>query len=167
MPKSIITQPELKEIFFYEEDTGNFIRRISRGKERKGVVAGKIDHTQRKPYVRIHINYVHYYAHRLAWLYVTGFWPKYEIDHIDGNVTNNKWNNLRDVTHQENNKNQKLSSRNKSGHYGVRKCKNKWVAFIDENGKTIILGRFHSKIDAIICRKIKEQELGFHSNHGR
>ena len=56
----------------------------------------------RTGHIRICIMRVKYLAHRLAWLYVTGSWPSQDIDHIDGDPTNNRFANLREVTHQEN-----------------------------------------------------------------
>ena len=39
-----------------------------------------------------------YYIHRLIWLYVYGSWPENTIDHINGIKTDNRLENLRDVT---------------------------------------------------------------------
>ncbi|MDD0156969.1 HNH endonuclease signature motif containing protein, partial [Shigella flexneri] len=59
-----------------------------------GKVAGTISYG----YNAINIDGVRYFAHRLAWLYVYGEWPKQEIDHIDRNRRNNAISNLRDVS---------------------------------------------------------------------
>lgn len=53
-------------------------------------------------YLTVYVLGKHYYAHRLAWLYVTGEWPKDDIDHIDGNRINNSWGNLREATRSQN-----------------------------------------------------------------
>lgn len=108
-------------------------------------------------------------AHRLAWKYMTGDWPKGEIDHIDGNTRNNKWANLRDVSKAENQKNQKTASNNTSGALGVawHKQRQKWCAVIISDNRRYWLGLFDEKADAIAARKAAEQRFGFHENHGR
>jgi hypothetical protein len=61
-------------------------------------------------------------AHRLAWFLVTGEWPKNTIDHINGNKSDNRWANLRDVAVQTNSQNERRARRNnRSGFLGVRK----------------------------------------------
>lgn len=50
----------------------------------------------------ITIDKVVYKYHRIVWLWVTGKWPRGNIDHIDKDAMNNRWSNLRDVTHKEN-----------------------------------------------------------------
>ena len=109
-----------------------------------------------------------YYIHRLIWLYHYGYLPK-EIDHINGIRTDNRIENLREVTTQENARNQKRSSINTSGIIGVsyfnpNKC---WIAYITINYKHIHLGYFKNKEDAILARKEAEVEYKFHQNHGR
>ena len=76
------------------------------------------------------------------------------VDHIDNDRQNNKLINLRFATTQENCQNAKLSSKNTSGTKGVswNKKNNKWTAQICINGKTITLGSFLNKDDAINIR---------------
>jgi len=110
-----------------------------------------------------------YLAHRVIFAMATGAWPVNHIDHIDGDPLNNSANNLRDVTRQENNRNQKLHASNTSGHIGVHwdKGNSKWVAMISVGNKMINLGRFPHIEDAIAARQAAEIEYGFHANHGR
>src|SRR5215467_12123212 len=54
-----------------------------------------------------------YYAHILAWLWMTGEWPREEIDHIHNDPTDNRWKELREATHTENNRNKDFRGRNK------------------------------------------------------
>jgi len=110
-----------------------------------------------------------YKAHRVIWAMATGAWPESQIDHINGIRDDNRIENLRDVTNQENSRNRKLRNDNTSGHIGVSwdKQENKWRAFIHVNGKKKHLGFFIDKADAIAARKAAEIEHGFHSNHGR
>ena len=107
-------------------------------------------------------------AHRMAFLYVTGRLPTM-IDHIDGDGTNNKWRNLREVRGSaENNKNQRLRSDNTSGYVGVIwfKPAKKWKARITVDGKHKSLGYFDSIDDAVNARLTAERRLGYSNNHG-
>lgn len=100
-------------------------------------------------------------AHRVAYKIMTGNDPV-EIDHIDGNRSNNKWSNLRNGTRSDNLRNLALRSTNTSGCHGVTfsKRQQKWTAHI-------WLGTFDSKEEAVAIRKHYEAVLGFHPNHGR
>jgi len=113
-----------------------------------------------------------YKAHRVIWAMHFGYWPDggWEIDHIDGNRTNNRLPNLRLVTRADNCRNRARGARNKSGHVGVAWSPrhNSWYAHIGiGNRKTKTLGYFKSIDDAVHARKAAEIQFGFHSNHGR
>ena len=109
-----------------------------------------------------------YSAHRVIWAMLNGSWPENEIDHENKDRSDNRDSNLRDVSHQENTQNRKLSSTNTSGASGVywRKDCNKWMVLIPFNGKMKSLGSFIEKSSAIEARKSAEIELGFHPGHG-
>jgi hypothetical protein len=141
---------EIKDILSYDMETGEFRWKINRGGFAKaGTMAGSID---THGYRQIMLQRKLYLAHRLAWFYVTGEWPKYQIDHIDGDRTNNRFANLRDVIKITNVQNQKSAhSNNKSsGLLGVswRADIGKWVAGIRISGKRKSLGHFTSKEEA-------------------
>jgi len=108
-------------------------------------------------------------AARLAWLYVTGKEPIAQIDHIDGNSLNDKWDNLRDISNMSNCKNQSLCTNNTSGCMGVTwfKPSSSWQVRINIEGKRKCLGYFNSLDEAIAIRKQAEKENGYHINHGR
>jgi len=109
-----------------------------------------------------------YYAHRLAWLYVCGEWPN-TIDHINGVSTDNRLDNLRNTTQQENVKNLAMLAANTSGVVGVswHRTKKVWLAAISISGKTKYLGRSKDFFEAVCLRKSAENTHGFHQNHGR
>lgn len=136
----MITQSELKELFNYDEETGDFTRKVKVSNQIAGKRAG-YKHTS--GYVIIVINEQAYKAHRLAWLYVNGRWPDDQLDHINGVRDDNRISNLRDTNVAENGQNRKKASANSvSGYLGVSPCDKKWRADIKLNRKHIYLGRF-------------------------
>ena len=102
-----------------------------------------------------------YLAHRLAWLYMIGEWPKNEIDHIDGDSLNNRFSNLREATRSENEHNTGVRSNNTSGYKGV--CWNgkasKWQSQIMVRRRKIYLGIFDRIEDAAAAYAKAAREL--------
>ncbi|WP_313687028.1 HNH endonuclease signature motif containing protein, partial [Pantoea sp.] len=141
--KPSLTQERLKEILYYDENSGLFTWMVNSSSRRKGDVAGYLDS---KGYISIRISGKHYRAHRLAWLYMYGAWPTYVIDHINRVKSDNRAMNLRDVTSRANSANR---SDNSSGCTGVswRQDCDKWRASIWVDGKMKHLGNYHT-IDA-------------------
>jgi len=144
-----ITAERLREVLHYDAESGVFTWIAStarRGRKRIGHRAGTIDD---RGYVIIKINQKLYQASRLAWLYVTGEWPKNQIDHQDQITGNNAFLNLRDVTGRVNQQNQRRAhSQNVSGFLGVIRRRNKWVARLQLDGKHRWIGTFTSAEDA-------------------
>lgn len=108
-------------------------------------------------------------AHRIIWKLFYGEDPAgKEIDHIDGDPTNNGIENLRLVDRVENAANLKLQERNKSGVHGVRwwAQSGKWRVTITRNRVCQHIGMFECLDDAIAARKEAEKRLNFHPNHG-
>ena len=93
-------------------------------------------------YLTIRIDWVLYLGHRLAWFLVTGEPPLFEIDHENGDPSDNRIWNLRPATHSQNQANQKIDKTNTSGRKGVswNREKAKWEARIQINGKSKFLG---------------------------
>jgi hypothetical protein len=109
-----------------------------------------------------------YLEHRVVFLWMTGRWPKPEVDHIDHDTTNNKWKNLRKASRKENAKNQSLFRTNKSGHVGIYRCYNwGYLVQIGVNGRIHQLGRFPTMQKAIAARLAAQRQHGFFKNHGR
>jgi hypothetical protein len=108
-------------------------------------------------------------AHRVAWCIHHGYWPKGQIDHINGNGLDNRIENLRDVNNSENQRNSRIRSVNTSGHMGVHyeKRSGKWMAYIGNEGELLTIGYYSNKDDAIKARVDMEVFLGYHDNHGR
>lgn len=110
-----------------------------------------------------------YCAHRVAWLLHIGDWPEEHIDHINGDKADNRFDNLRLVTHSENMRNQRIRSDNSSGVVGVSwdKHHDKWVAFINVDLKQTRIGSYSNLEDAVAARKAAEVAHCYHPNHGR
>ena len=124
----MLTADRVLELLDYDPETGHFRWRVTKGSKRMaGEVAGCL---YGKGYWSIGIDRRLYYAHRLAWLYVHGEWPKRVIDHINRDKLDNRIVNLRDVTISENGLNQKSVR----GFY-FDKSRGKYMAYIQVNGK--------------------------------
>lgn len=120
-------------------------------------------------YLQGRVNGRRYQAHRVIWLLAWGVWPDGEIDHVNGIRSDNRLSNLREASHAENQRNQKMPSTNTSGVVGVcwHLATGKWRAQIRKNGVTKHLGYFDEFEAAVARRKAAEIEEGFHQNHGR
>ena len=161
----MVNQKRLKELLTYCPKSGVFTWNVTRGKAKKGNEAG---HKNKIGYVEISLDGKLYLAHRLVFIYLFGD-CRMNVDHIDGNPSNNRAENLRLASPQENAKNAKKPKTNKSGSVGVSfdTVNNKWRATIKVDRKQIHLGRFLCIDDAINARKDAEVRYGFHPNHGR
>lgn len=164
MATNALKQERLKELLNYSEETGRFTWKEKRGRVGVGESAG---YTHKAGYIYIRIDGKLFSAHRLAWFYMRGAWPN-QIDHINHDKSDNRAVNLRNVTRLENSKNLKLHKRNRSGVVGVcwRDKDNRWEANISCNNKSIYLGQFVDKEDAVRVRGAAEIKYGFHKNHG-
>ena len=109
---------------------------------------------------------VSYLAHRLIYKFVFDEEPQF-IDHINGNRSDNRIENLRSVTRIANSQNTRRASNNSSQVTGVSRRKlGGWCAHIGIDNRRIALGEFGTKTEAIAARKGAEKALGFHPNHG-
>jgi hypothetical protein len=163
---SPITQAQLKQLLHYCPETGQFIWRHKRGRQAAGSVAGTLTFCS---HISISINGKRHYAHRLAYLYMTGDWPLEQVDHINHDGADNRWSNLRLVSYLENCQNVPLYAGNKSGVCGVfwEASRQKWKAYITVSKKRIELGRFDDLLSVVAARKTAEQQHDFHRNHGK
>ena len=111
-----------------------------------------------------------YRAHRIIFLYHHGYIPN-KIDHIDNNRSNNKIENLRPATNEENSRNSKLSKRNKSGVKGVcwPRHVNKWMVQVSQGTSKKYLGLYDdlelAELVAIEARNLFHKEYANHGKH--
>ena len=154
----------LSEYLSYSADNGNLKWIKSPCNSVKiGSVAGV---TKAEGYIRVTFKGELYYAHRLAWFLFYGKWPSGDIDHINRDKSDNRISNLRDVSHKDNCRNQKLRATSTTGFNGVSLSGGKWEAKVCVDGKTIHLGKFDSVSDAVKARAEADVKYGFHFNHG-
>lgn len=165
---SKLTQDLLKRYFAYCPNTGNFYRTLLRDRWGNETPLFKQVGTLREDgYLESMIFGKVYKNHRLAIFYTTGKWPN-EVDHINGNRSDNRLINLRDVSKQDNMKNRGKNRNNTSGTSGITwfNQTNQWRVRINANGKRISLGLFDTIDEAVAARKGAERLLGYHQNHG-
>lgn len=151
---------QLRDYCIYEPDTGTFRRLHTSRKFIAGsVMTGTLSHG----YVLIWLDGKQRAAHRLAWLWMTGAWPLKDIDHIDGNRSNNAWANLRHVDRSTNLENiHGPKSHNRStGLLGAYHSPSlgRFVSRIQVKGKSKSLGSFGSAEDAHAAYLSAKREL--------
>lgn len=155
----MITLEELKEYFFYDQVIGIFLRKKPVANCSKvGEVAG---HINKKGYIIIKFRQKAYKAHRLAWFYVTGEWPKDQIDHINRDKTDNRFDNLREADNSLNVHNVGIQKNNTSGYKGVSydpKLK-MFRAYLDYRGQRYFLKLHDTALEASLAREAKFAEL--------
>ena len=107
-------------------------------------------------YVRIGLAEGRYLLHRIIWLYVTGEWPRFHIDHVNSKKYDNRWANLREATVSQNGQNVKRLSTNTSGLKGVswHKASSMWRADICVNRRQKSLGIFNCPAAASFAYQI-------------
>jgi hypothetical protein len=156
-----LTQQALKEIITYDHETGIF-RWINMRRGWADLSGKKAGYKEVKGYIVIQINEFQYKAHRLAWLYFYGAWPSNQIDHINGDKTNNQICNLREATTIENCRNTGAKSTNTSGFKGVfyikQRAKRPWQASVCIKGKMIYLGSFSTAEEASLAYEAAAKE---------
>jgi HNH endonuclease len=142
------TQDELRAALSYDYETGVFVWIKTYRNHNLGRVAGCLD---KDGYVQIKFKKRLWRAHRLAWFYVYGVWPKMQIDHENGNRSDNSIKNLRDVNCAGNSQNRRTADKDSStGLLGIdyQTRWKKYRARIMINGQRMTLGGFKTKEDA-------------------
>lgn len=153
-----LTFERARELLRYCPKTGLLTWNTRAGaRGQPGTVAGRID---KKGYIYVGVDGSGYFGHRVAWLLHTGQWPKQQIDHINGEKSDNRFSNLRDITATENVHNQHgARKRNVTGMRGVSRNHTKFQAEILANGVRLYLGSFDTPEEAHSVYLQAKQEL--------
>ena len=158
-----LTQAELCRVLRYSKRTGKFTwLEPAKGRKKGTGRAGSTSSTGW--YVQITIRGRYYLAHNLAWLYVTGKWPVYEVDHKNRVRGDNRWVNLRAATHKQNTENVTVRpcsrSQVKGVHFDV--SRQQWQAYLVHHYEKKHLGRFDTLIEAKRARQKAEKMFFTH-----
>lgn len=151
---------EFKKAYHYNPETGQFTRLIRQGRSNlPGLLSPKP--AKLSGYLRHNFCGTVYYAHRLAYFYMTGTWPENDIDHINGIRHDNRWCNLRAASREINTNNVHATVKTPSGYKGVYRRNNKnstkWQAKLSINGAEKWLGVFNTPEEASTAYKQAKQ----------
>lgn len=154
-----LTADEARAIFNYDDATGVLTWKCNRrttkgyinaragsqagGKDKKGYLAMSFQPPRSpKP--------IYYFAHRIIWLIVTGAWPTSEVDHVNGDKSDNRWQNLRHADDEINSQNRRHANRNNStGFLGVTIDKSGlYVSRIGHRRKLLVIGKYPTPQEA-------------------
>ena len=149
-----LTYEKVKYLFRYNPFTGNLIRRVSRNtNSMKGQIV-KCQSSRR--YAVVTISGRDYLVHRIIWLYMTGKWPRDQIDHINRIKHDNRWVNLREATGRQQQMNLNINRRNKLGIRGITIVRNRFCVQLKIKGQRGYLGHFKNLDDAVKVRRAAE-----------
>lgn len=133
-------------LFTYDPLIQGLRRRIGRGPSRAGDIAGS---DNKLGYFRVNFNGRLKLCSHVVWLMHNRQWPERQLDHINRITTDDRIENLREVTQSFNIQNQVGARKNnKAGFRGVALDKGKFKATITLNNKQIWLGRFNTAEEA-------------------
>lgn len=132
LPRKELTQERLKELLRYLPESGRFVWRAK--PRRRDSEPGTVN---KDGYLDITIDKKKYPAHRLAWFYMTGAWPAVLIDHWNRKRLDNSWENLREATVLENNRNKEYHEK-----AGVRVVGNRFYARLNVEGRMKHIGSY-------------------------
>jgi hypothetical protein len=163
----MLTQTKLKDVLDYSPTTGMFTWKISKsGNSGAGSNAGHMGH---HGYWMVTVEGRDYVRSRLAFLFMDGYFPENEADHINRDTRDDRWSNLRHVSHSCNMKNRGLMKDNKSGIPGVLlyKAGKSWQVTISSNKKRYFCGYFKAFKDAVMARWEAEKKHGFNTCYSK
>lgn len=138
----MLTQAALKEVLHYEPSTGVFTRYARRS----------CGCQTEQGYIVLGVGQKVYYAHRLAWLYMTGSWPLGEIDHKNRIRNDNRWDNLREASRLTN-------EHNKERPWAIPHISYQAKAWVVRIGRKKYVGRFVCLGEALRARARAIEEL--------
>ena len=165
MTKESISQNELLKLF--EVKDGVLYWKVNKpySRYKAGDIAGR---KVKDGYMQVCVNRIRILNHQVVFKMFYGYIPK-TIDHIDGNVSNNRIENLRPATLSQNQYNSKTSTRNKSGVKGVHwnVSRKKWHVQLSVNGKQTTFGLYNDlELASLVAQEARDKYHGVFANHG-
>ena len=151
MAKADLTAQRLRELLYYNPETGRFTWRVSRRGSAARAGQEVLERVNDNGYALVGVDRCSHRAHRLVWLHVHGVWPVKFIDHINGVRTDNRLANLREATNAENLQNLRYAKSHSShGFLGVTysKTNSRWIGQITRDGQHFYLGSFKTVEEA-------------------
>lgn len=161
----MITQERLRELLEYFPATGEFIWKRNKGKQIAGTSANRVTDSG---YRIVMLDRENYRQHRLAFFYMTGEWPTEFVDHINGDKSDNRWENLRECSKSQNGFNVGTKCTNTSGFKGVswRQDRNKFRAYTRIKGQIKHLGYFDDpELADLVVTSARELHHGEFARH--
>ena len=149
MRKRTVSFDRVRELFNYQQKTGGLIWKVAHGAFKR-ISAGTIAGTRNASgHLVVRFDGVTYLCHRVIWVWMTGKMPTNEIDHKDLDGSNNRWKNLREATHAQNNQNKRPQKNNRSQVKGARQLPGgRWQAYISIKRRFVQIGIFDSQQEA-------------------
>ncbi len=147
-----LTVERLRAVFEYDPSSGLFLR--------NGAIAGCLFRRRNTDfYWLIGIDGKQYFAHRLAWFYMTGEWPA-QIDHKNRNGLDNRWANLRLANYSQNRVNSPAQKHSRLKERGIHQiASGRYRVQLQKDGKSIHVGYFDSMIEAVSARNLAARRV--------
>lgn len=171
MNENLPSVSRLKKLLRYDPETGKLFW-LARGDSRfdnrfHGAIA--LNTLCGSGYKKGRVDYVNVLSHRAAWAIHYGYWPNRQIDHINGDRSDNRILNLRLATFEQNNRNKRANILNSSGENGIyfEKSRHKYCVRVSDGKKKLNLGRFLTIDEAISVRDSAYMYLGYSERHGK
>lgn len=161
--RAVLTHDEVLRLFEYKD--GRLYWKVTvNSKVPKGMLAGCLNHHLNRVYIRI--NNTAYLRSRIVFLMHYGWLPD-QIDHIDGDRSNDAIENLRAATKSQNQHNKRLQRNNSSGVKNVRRRANKWAVELKVNGERKYFGRYDDlDLAELVATEARNLYHGAFANHG-
>jgi hypothetical protein len=160
----MLTQAQVLDLFDYKD--GNLYWRKSSGSRAK--IGAKVGCRDKHLYTRVGINGKLYWLHRVIFLHQHGYMP-HEVDHINGDPTDNRIENLRAATKSQNMQNKRCRSDSSSGVKNVywNNKLDKWVVRMRVEGKLTHIGVFEDiELANFVASEYRDKYHGEFANHG-
>lgn len=163
--KTELTAARLRELLHYDPETGVFTRRMpgaGRGGPVRYPAGSAVGSKTALGYLETEVVKVRCLLHRLAVLYMTGEWPVDQVDHINGQRSDNRWANLRQVDNTTNIENRwRANKNNRSGVLGAHfnAAKGKWAAQVTVMRRGIHVGYFDTPEAAHAAYVAKKRQV--------